>query len=81
MIEQLGYDLRNAQFVRVRTAAGLIDAPIVHIASLDVEGYVVRNLQVLVLPDSTPPLLGLNFLKYFRYTVDATRREFRLERP
>lgn len=81
VIEQLGYDLRNAQFVRVRTAAGLIDAPIVHIASLDVEGYVVRNLQVLVLPDSTPPLLGLNFLKYFRYTVDATRREFRLERP
>lgn len=57
-----------------------MQAPLVRIASLDVHGYVVRNLQVLVLPNGTPPLLGLNFLKYFRYTVDATRREFRLER-
>jgi len=78
---RLGYDLESAPQRRVQTANGVLTSAVIQLRSLKLEGYVVPNLEVIVLPDATPPLLGLNFLRHFRYTVDATRREFRLERP
>jgi clan AA aspartic protease (TIGR02281 family) len=80
---ELGYDTSRAQQIQLSTAGGVISAPLLQIHSLDVGGYSVRNLQVVVLPPGVGPaegLLGLNFLKHFKYTVDASRSEFRLER-
>ena len=79
---ELGYDLRRATKVVVRTAGGAISAPLIQVQSLSLEGYTVRNLRVLVLSSGlSEGLLGLNFLNHFKYSVDATRQEFRLERP
>ena len=79
---QLGYDLRRAETVRVTTAAGSLEVPKIQLRSIDVGGYTVRNLQAIVLPASVGDvsLLGLNYLKFFRYAVDSKRGEFRLER-
>jgi clan AA aspartic protease (TIGR02281 family) len=80
----LGYDLVNARRLDVTTAGGPISAPLIQVQSVNVGGYSVRNLEVLVLPvnvGSGAGLLGLNFLKHFRYSVDSRRSEFRLERP
>ena len=80
----LGYDLASARKIDVGTAAGPIAAPLILVQSLNVGGYSVRNLEVLVLPSGAGTgagLLGLNFLKHFRYGVDSRRSEFRLERP
>lgn len=82
MAEQLGYELRRVPRVNVRTAGGVIAAPLIQMSSVDVGGYVVRNIRVLVLPSHLRAgLLGLNFLNHFKYSVDAQRSEFRLERP
>lgn len=84
----LGYptvvDARST--VVLQTANGTIVAPKISIQSLSLGGYSVRNLEVVLLPKavlgSDPRgLIGLNFLKHFKYTVDASRHEFRLERP
>jgi predicted aspartyl protease len=58
----------------------------IRLVSISLQGYAVHNLPVIVLPDSKGRslnlnLLGLNFLNYFKYSVDSTRGEFRLERP
>ena len=82
--EELGYDLTLADSVRLTTAAGIINAPLLQVESINVQGYAVRNIRVVVLPTGVGPregLLGLNFLKHFKYTVDASRNEFRIERP
>ncbi len=84
LAEQLGYDLRRAERVNVRTAGGVISTPLIQMRSVSLQGYSVRNLRVLVLPASVgadTALLGLNFLQHFKYTIDAQRNEFRLERP
>jgi clan AA aspartic protease (TIGR02281 family) len=79
----LGYDLERAERVELRTAGGSITGRKITVRVLDLQGYSVQNLEVVVLPPTVPlpnGLLGLNFLRYFRYQVDAGRGEFRLER-
>ena len=82
IVKSLGYDLKRAEQVSVKTAAGHVRVRRIQLRSLDLQGYVVRNLDALVLPKSAGDvsLLGLNFLNFFRYEVDAKRGEFRLER-
>ena len=82
----LGYDTTSVRLPRVTISGvgGVFEVPMIRLASLNLGGYAVRNLDVLVLPKALGPdfgLIGLNFLKHFRYTVDATRSEFRIERP
>jgi clan AA aspartic protease (TIGR02281 family) len=81
----LGYDtsIRTAR-INIATAAGILSVPMIRVQSVSLGGYMVRNIDVLVIPESIGPnvgLLGLNFLNHFKYTVDAARSEFRLERP
>jgi clan AA aspartic protease (TIGR02281 family) len=80
---QLGYDPERGPSTIVNTAGGPKRVRIVQLTSLSLAGYSVRNLDVFILPaeaGSLINLLGLNFLKYFKYSVDSKRREFRLER-
>jgi len=80
---QLRYDTSVSRRVNVSAVGGIFNVPLITIQSLNLGGYVVRNLEVLVVPQSIGPnfgLLGLNFLRHFKYTVDSKRNEFRLER-
>ncbi|MBI4583503.1 MAG: TIGR02281 family clan AA aspartic protease [Planctomycetes bacterium] len=79
----LGYRQGQEQeWVTVRTANGVIQAPVVLLDSLSIQGFYVRNLKALILPNhvTTTGLVGLNYLNHFKYTVDAGKKEFRLER-
>ena len=83
MATDLGYRLGpQLRWVRVRTANGVVEAPIVVLNSVSIEGFTVDNLEAIALPHTSPELglLGLNFLNHFKYTVDNKRRELRLER-
>jgi clan AA aspartic protease (TIGR02281 family) len=87
MAAELGYTDRNGEVVSdrrvwVQTANGPIQVPVVQLESASLHGFSVESLDVLVL-DSLPGygLLGINFLNNFKFTVDAQRREFRLETP
>ena len=83
MATDLGYRLGpQLRWVRVRTANGVVEAPIVVMNSVSIEGCTVDNLEAIALPHTSPELglLGLNFLNHFKYTVDNKRRELRLER-
>ncbi len=80
MAHQLGYDERHMnRKVKVRAVNSEFIASILKLDSLSLQGFTVRDLDVIVLPDGEPTLLGLNFLNHFRYTVDAKKGEFRLE--
>jgi len=84
MADALGYRLGpNTETVRVGTASGVETVPVVILDSVNIQGYAVRNLRAIVLPPRSQAelgLLGLNYLDHFRYTVDAGRKEFRLEK-
>ena len=84
LARSLGYAFERGERVTVMTAGGRMQVRRIRLASVSLQGYAVHNLQVLVLPDikgRSLNLLGLNFLNYFKYSVDSTRGEFRLERP
>lgn len=84
LARSLGYAFERGERVTVLTAGGRMQVRRIRLASVSLQGYAVHNLQVLVLPDTkgrSLNLLGLNFLNYFKYSVDSTRGEFRLERP
>lgn len=83
VVKGLGYNPDLGELLRVKTAGGSLLVRVVHLESISLEGYTVRNLKAIVLPDNIGPnvgLLGLNFLRFFKYGVDSSRREFRLER-
>ena len=80
---EMGYNPQRGDVVQVGTAGGVVTGHRIRLGSVSLGGYTVRNLYVIVLPDSVglrSGLLGLNFLQYFKYSVDAKRGEFRLER-
>lgn len=84
--QELGYAdaIAKAPTLSVNTAGGTFLTRRIQIRSLSVGRFFVRDLEVLVLPQASGEeygLLGLNFLRHFRYTVDAARKEFRIERP
>ncbi len=88
LAESLDYDISSPRvdLVPIQAVGGSFLVPKIRLRSLSLGGYVVRNLEVIVLSNDKLPgqgegLIGLNFLKHFKYTVDATRNEFRLERP
>ncbi len=84
MADALGYRIGpNTETVTVGTANGVVSVAVVILDSVNVQGYAVRNLKAIILPARSQAelgLLGLNYLDHFRYTVDAGRKEFRLEK-
>ena len=83
LAKRLGYDTERGPSTVVNTAAGPKRVRVVRLTSLSLAGYNVRNLDVFVLPveaGARVNLLGLNFLNFFKFSVDSKRREFRLER-
>lgn len=84
--ESMGYNPSSVRHPRINvsTASNNVVVPKIQIASLSLGGYVVRNLEVLILPSGQGPqetgLIGLNFLQHFKSSLDSARGEFRLER-
>lgn len=77
---QLGYDDSHlTRKVIVRGVNSQTRASLLKLGSISLQGFTVRDIDVIVLEDGAPTLLGLNFLNHFRYTVDARKGEFRLE--
>ena len=67
--------------ISLRTANGVVQAPIVRLNSIDVGGTRARNVQAVVHDAVAPPLdgiIGLSFLNNFTYAVDPRRRVLRL---
>lgn len=83
--KELNIDLdKKLPTVPFQTANGLIQAPLVHLDSVEVGGMEVRDLTAAihdVFPDpSIAGLLGLNYLSRFRMDIDTHRRLLHLER-
>ncbi len=69
--------------VPVVTASGEVDAARVHLRAVQLAGARLAAVEAVVMDAVEPPLigiLGLSFLNRFRYSIDATRGTFRLER-
>lgn len=82
----LGYETRSPRLRRIAITgvSGGFVGPLIRLESLSLGGYAVRNMDVVVAPTeagTSNALLGIDFLKHFKYTIDAAREEFRLERP
>lgn len=74
-------DLAPVGAVDVRTANGLVRAPLVRLRQLEVGDVRARDLDAVVHDAGPAPLdgiLGLNFLNRFHYAVDPRRRVLRL---
>lgn len=72
----------NGPKIRIHTAGGIREAPMVRLATLDLGGLTVRDLDVVVMefPGAKDiGLLGLDYLKHFRMTLDKEQGELRLE--
>ena len=80
---QMGYKVEAGERVQINTAGGALVAHKIVLQSVGLHDYSVRNLEVIVLPDKVrlqSGLLGINFLNFFKYSVDSGAGEFRLER-
>jgi clan AA aspartic protease (TIGR02281 family) len=82
---KLGIDLKKKhQKVRLQTANGMIDAPLVSLESVEVGGLRVGKLTAAVhdfsKDRSISGLLGLNFLSHFRMDIDTQKGILVLEK-
>jgi clan AA aspartic protease (TIGR02281 family) len=67
---------------QLRTANGIVRAPVVRIRTLDVGGNRARDVPAVVHTAVSPPIdgvLGLSYLNNFSYGVDPRRRVLRLQ--
>ena len=75
---------KNIKKVRLQTANGFIEAPLVTLDSIEVGGMRVGNLMAAVHDfshdGSVSGLLGLNFLSHFRIDIDTKNRVLVLEK-
>jgi len=83
--KQLGLNLENAStMISLQTANGVIEAPLVSVGSLEVGGFALKDLTVVVhdvFPDpNIAGLLGLNFLSQFHLGIDSKNGILYLEK-
>ncbi len=83
-VGQLGISLQNAARVRIATASGVTEVPMVTLDFVSLGPLRVGPIDVLVLDlphnpeDAALGLLGLNFLKHFNVLLDRERKELRI---
>ena len=71
----------SGENVEIRTANGVVRAPVIELATVAVGGNRARQVRAIVHPAVAPPLdgiIGLSFLNHFSYGVDPRRRVLRL---
>jgi len=82
--EELGYNpAASKEFISMTTASGTIEAPLITLDFVSILDMPVKNQQVIVhnLPESShvDGLLGLNYLKHFKLTIDFKNGMLALE--
>jgi aspartyl protease family protein len=71
----------TGQEIDLRTANGVVRAPLLRLRTVDVGGNRVRDVPAVVHTAVAPPLdgvIGLSFLNHFSYAIDPRRRVLRL---
>ena len=85
LAEELGFNLRdpNLRKVRLDTANGPVEAPLVTVETVRLGKAVARNVKAAVYDigtsDRIDGLLGLSFLDRFRFTIDSGGKVMHLE--
>lgn len=83
LARRLGYDLNRASHVIITTANGQVSVPKIMLKSVTLNGYTVHNLEATVMPmPANVPfsgLIGLNFIKRYRVTIDSAADHLVLE--
>lgn len=72
---RLGISITGGANVRLTTASGVIQAPLVVVDEVDVGGAIARHVPVVVhdlpgMPSNVAGLLGISFLERFRMNLD-----------
>jgi clan AA aspartic protease (TIGR02281 family) len=77
LARRLGIYPQNAPKVSIMTANGLVNTYKVHLDSMEINGLVAKDVEVIILDLGTnrdvSGLLGLNFINKFRVTLDKKR--------
>lgn len=83
LAEELGYDLSKAPHITITTANGQVSIPKITLKELTLHGYKLHNVEatVISLPKNVPfkGLLGLNFIRRQRITIDIDSKNVLLE--
>jgi clan AA aspartic protease (TIGR02281 family) len=83
LAESLGYDLEHAARIKITTANGQVLLPKIVLKSVTLNGYTAHNVEATVMnmPGNVPfsGLLGLNFVKRHRITIDAQAEHLVIE--
>ncbi len=81
------FNQKNTTFLgnsRMNTAGGIVEAPVYRIESLDIGGYTVTSLELVVMPfddiEGVDGLLGMNYLKHFQFTIDQQNARLALSK-
>jgi clan AA aspartic protease (TIGR02281 family) len=79
--DQLGLDTGpDARTKRYSTANGVVEHPVVMLASVNLGGATVTNVPASVSDSMSVGLLGLSFFNHFTYNIDAAAGILTLER-
>jgi len=72
----------NYSQVMLSTAGGLVNAPLITLSAIDVNGASVQQIPVVLLESTAPfeGLLGMTFLDHFNVSIDRTAGQIRLVR-
>ncbi len=79
---KLGLAARSRRTIPVATANGRIDAGVVAIAAVELQGARLADVDAVVMDAVEPPfigIIGLNFLTRFRVSIDSREKLMRLE--
>lgn len=80
-LKQLGLKPVSGQEIVLNTAGGQIRSTLVQLNSLSVGGQPIRNLNVASLEhfeSATDGLLGMDFLRHFKFIIDQSNRSLHL---
>ena len=82
--KKIGYEVtENGSFLKIHSANGLINTPVITIDEIEVLGLKVKDIDVICHDLSSGAyvdgLLGLNFLKHFKVTLDFPNGKLVLE--
>ena len=84
LAEKLGISTLNSTTVTAMTANGVITAPKVIVDSIEVNGLVARNVEVVIQDvgahNGASGLLGLSFLNKFKVIIDKKNNKLILEK-
>ena len=81
ILQRLGLDTEAGETVTLHTAGGKVQSSMVNLNSLSIAGQTINNLKVARLPlnqSGIDGLLGMNYLRHFKFVLDQETRKLYL---